>query len=247
MGEQILADIEASGIYQIRNLINGKRYIGSAKCFRTRWNGHRAKLRRGSHHSRHLQSSWVKHGESAFFFEVIELCDVNQLLVKEQAWLDRESPEFNVCPTAGNTLGRKFTQETKDKIAARAIGRKVPPRSVEYRKKLSLRFKGVPKSPEHLQALQDGRARHVYTDEQRAAISKSLLDGYANGTRKKEKSESHKNKIGQFYAKLTDDEVREIRKLRSEGITGRELAKRYGSNTGTISAICRLKRYRWVS
>ncbi len=37
MAEAILADLESSGIYQIRNLVNGKRYIGSAKCFRVRW------------------------------------------------------------------------------------------------------------------------------------------------------------------------------------------------------------------
>lgn len=247
MADAILADVESSGIYQIRNLVNGKRYIGSAKCFRIRWNAHRANLRRGAHHSRHLQSSWGKHGEPVFAFEILETCSHDELLVREQAWIDRMKPVFNVCPVAGNTMGRKCLPETRDKIRARHVGKKMPARSDEYRAALSAAHSGR-KKPDHVMvALQAGRANRVYTDDQKAVVSASLRRAYAEGRRSRVKSEAHRNRIGQHYAKLTDEQVREIRALRASGVTGRELAVRYGSNPGTISEICSGKRYRWVA
>ena len=47
-----------SGIYQIRNLKNGKIYIGSAKCFQVRSSQHQKRLNAGNHHNKHLLSSW---------------------------------------------------------------------------------------------------------------------------------------------------------------------------------------------
>lgn len=247
MAKAILADAEASGIYQIRNLVNGKRYIGSAKCFRIRWNGHRAKLNRGVHHSRHLQSAWNKYGPEAFAFEVIELCGSDSLVAREQHWLDGARPDYNVCPNAGNTLGRRLSDESREKIRTKAVGRKLGPRSQEHRRKLSAVHAGKKKPAHVMRALQAGRLRHALTEEQRSALSDSVRRGYEDGTRVREKTETHKNRIGQAFATLTDDSVREIRRLRSEGVTGRELSKMYGSNPGTISEICSGKRYRWVA
>lgn len=246
MADAILADVEASGIYQIRNTKNGKRYIGSAKCFRVRWNAHRALLVKGEHHSPHLQSSWNKHGEDSFAFEVLEVCDVRRLISREQWWLDCKLPEFNVCRHAGSTLGRRHGPKTIEKIRRRAIGRKVPPRSEAYRRKLSLIHSGKPK-PEHvMDALQEGRRRRVYTEEQRRQVSESLKRAYSTGLRSRTKSESHKRKIGKHFAKLTDDQVREIRRLRAAGKTCKELALEFDSTPGTVSEICTGKRYRWV-
>lgn len=247
MADAILADVESSGIYQIRNLVNGKRYIGSAKCFRIRWNAHRKLLRRESHHSPHLQSSWSKHGEAAFAFEIVETCPPAQLLAREQEWIDRLMPAFNVCPIAGSTMGRRFSPETKEKIRAKAVGRKSWVRTAEHRQRMSLARKGK-KNPSHvMEALQSGRARRVYTDEQRAAISASLKRAYAEGRRQRVKSETHRQNIGKHYAKLSDNQVREIRELRATGVTFRDLAERFDSNPGTISEICSGKRYRWVA
>jgi len=61
-----------SGIYSIRNRINGKRYIGSSISIYKRWNTHRRYLRKGIHDNLHLQSSWKKYGEKNFIFEILE-------------------------------------------------------------------------------------------------------------------------------------------------------------------------------
>jgi group I intron endonuclease len=236
-----------SGIYEIVNTLNGKRYVGSAKCFVKRWRIHLTGLKHNHHHCRHLQAAWNKYGADAFVFRVVEFCRAELLIEREQAAFDAFAPEYNVAKIAGNTLGTKRTPETRAKIAAKAIGRKMPPRSAEYRQKISAIHTGKPKPVHVMTALQSGRASRVYTHEQRAAIVEDLKKSYVDGRRSREKSDEHRHKIGQFYAKLSDDEVREIRRLKLAGVTGRALAVRFGSNTGTISEICSRKRYRWVS
>lgn len=111
-----------SGIYQITNTITGKRYIGSAVDIVGRWCNHRSELRRGTHHSKHLQSSWKKHGEDAFLFEILEECGIMMLINREQHYLDTilKAQEFitgtsktfltlgyNMNPSAANRLGTK--------------------------------------------------------------------------------------------------------------------------------------------
>ncbi len=247
MADVSLADVESSGIYQIRNLVNGKVYIGSATCFRIRWGFHRNALNKGRHHSKHLQDSWRKHGRHEFSFEILERCERGSLIQKEQAWIDARNPEFNICKVAGSTLGRLHGSETRDKIAARAKGRKFPPRSPEYRNKFSEIHAGKKKPAHVMAALQTGRRQRVRTPEECSRVSESLRLAYQTGLRTREKTENHKNKIGQFYAKITDDEVRQIRSLKSAGFTCKALAQKYNSNAGTISAICNRKRYRWVA
>ena len=126
MADAILADVDSSGIYQIRNLVNGKRYIGSAQSFRVRWGKHLSDLRCGKHHSAYLQRSWGTHGSDAFAFEVVETCAASDLIEREQAWLDRERPEYNLCRTAGNCAGVKQSEATKLKRAKTLTGRKYP-------------------------------------------------------------------------------------------------------------------------
>lgn len=246
MAEASLAERERSGIYAIVNRVNGKRYVGSAKRFRTRWNAHRAALNRGVHHSKHLQSAWKKHGADAFVFTIIEFCEPRELIAREQAAIDSTRPAYNVCLVAGSTFGRVHSADTKIKIAEKATGRKRPPRSAEYREALSASLKGKKKSEAHAAAFQAGRASRVYSEEQRQQVSAGLKEAYRSGRRSRGKSEAHRQKIGQAYAKLTDEQVREIRKLRQAGVTCKELAGMFASNAGTICEIANGKRYRWV-
>ena len=94
-----------TGIYQIKNLLNGKIYIGSSIRIRNRWRQHRHLLRRGKHHSCHLQRSWDKHGESSFLFEVLEVCTDDNRIALEQQYLETLSPSFNICKVAASTAG----------------------------------------------------------------------------------------------------------------------------------------------
>lgn len=113
-----------SGVYQIRNLKNGKKYIGSAVNFYKRWRVHRCHLRKGTHHNPHLQAAWDKYGEDAFVFEVLFESLKEEIIKVEQLYLDVEQPEYNICPTAGNCLGVKRSDEFKQKCRENNLGKK---------------------------------------------------------------------------------------------------------------------------
>lgn len=123
-----------SGIYQIRNTINGHCYIGSAVNIRERWYGHTSKLNRNKHPNPHLQSAWNKYGADAFKFTILEACFVFALIFREQHYINLLSPVYNIATTAGSLLGMKHTLEARAKISAALKERIITP---ETRAKLS--------------------------------------------------------------------------------------------------------------
>ena len=120
-----------AGIYRILNIVTGKVYIGSAKSFKKRWANHKSTLKKHSHRSILLQRAWNKYGEICFRFDVIEEIEnpTKELLEsREQYWLDfyrSYDPEkgYNINQYATSSLGRKLSQETKNKISKATIGR----------------------------------------------------------------------------------------------------------------------------
>lgn len=77
-----------SGVYKITNTVNGKFYIGSSKNIKNRWFKHTALLRHNKHENLHLQNAWNKYKEENFVFEILELCELEDLLIREQYYLD---------------------------------------------------------------------------------------------------------------------------------------------------------------
>jgi len=121
---------KASGIYQIRNTVNGKRYVGSAVCIRSRVQQHKRQLKAGRHHSVKLQNSWRKHGPKAFVFEPMLICATSDLLFYEQRAIDTlkgYTDGYNCAPTAGNQTGLKHTKESRRKMSETRTGAKRTP------------------------------------------------------------------------------------------------------------------------
>lgn len=106
-----------SGIYQIKNLLNGKIYIGSSINCSSRYRKHFNDLLKNKHVNKILQNSWNKHKPFNFEFSIIEeISDKDKLINREQYYIDVLKPNYNICKIAGNTLGRKISNETKNKI-----------------------------------------------------------------------------------------------------------------------------------
>ena len=105
-----------SGIYQIANIVNGKRYIGSAVNIAQRWRQHRCELRKGRHNPI-LQNAWRKYGPEAFSFSTLEVVeDVKDLIAREQHYIDCLRPEYNAVKVAGSNLGLKLSEEARSRI-----------------------------------------------------------------------------------------------------------------------------------
>ena len=77
-----------SGIYKIVSKINNKFYIGSASDINKRWKRHIRDLKNKRHINQHLQRCYDKYGEDNFSFEIVEICNKEELLIKEQYYLD---------------------------------------------------------------------------------------------------------------------------------------------------------------
>jgi len=112
----------SSGIYQIRNIVNGKCYIGSAVDLRQRWAVHLSTLRHRSHYNIHLQRAFDKDSKEAFIFEVLEELEPENLVEREQYYLDTLNPEYNILPTAGSSFGVQYTDDARAKMSAAKIG-----------------------------------------------------------------------------------------------------------------------------
>jgi group I intron endonuclease len=90
-----------AGIFRITNTANGKIYLGSSLNLHGPLNKHRFVLSIGSHINRAMQADWLKHGEAAFVFEIVEKVSPSddpgfkvedELELLEQIWIERERP-----------------------------------------------------------------------------------------------------------------------------------------------------------
>lgn len=113
-----------SGIYEIRNTINGHVYIGSAVNIKRRWKLHLQQLRTSTHHSVYLQRAFSQYGECCFVFSVLAECSVSDLISIEQKYIDTINPEYNMSRVAGSPLGYKHTEETRKKVSLSLFGNK---------------------------------------------------------------------------------------------------------------------------
>lgn len=91
------------GIYQIKNLVNGKVFIGSTKNIDAKINAHKFTLEVGSHINKELQNDYNNCGKEYFSFEVLELVKPkedhsydysNDLKELEKKWIQKLQP-FN--------------------------------------------------------------------------------------------------------------------------------------------------------
>lgn len=162
-----------TGVYQIRNAITGKRYVGSAGDIFLRWRQHRTRLRRNNHPNEHLQYAWNKYGEANFEFAILILCTVEQCLMNEQSCIDAfESANnnfgYNKSPTAGSSRGTKLNAIARANIARASTGRRHTP---ETRARISAAHTGKTLSQESRAKIGASRRGRKHSLESRAKIS----------------------------------------------------------------------------
>ncbi len=175
-----------SGIYQIKNIITDKVYIGSAININLRWKEHLNDLKGNKHHSIKLQRSFNIHGIDNFMFEVIEPCDIIILIEREQFFIDMfdsYNNGYNCIPTAGSRLGSIQSEETKEKIRQKLKGRVSPRKGVEV------------------------------TDETKIKMSNSKLGVSISEEAKVNMSKSKLGNKNPFYGKKVKEENKQYKKI----------------------------------
>lgn len=123
-----------TGIYKIE--CNGKYYIGSSKNINKRWWRHINDLKNNKHVNIHLQRVFNKYGIEKFNFSIIEECNVETLLVREQYYLDLNKNGFNIGKNAsgGDNLTNNPNKEDIILKIKNTINSKIVNMSDEERK-----------------------------------------------------------------------------------------------------------------
>ena len=118
-----------SGVYRWTNVISNKSYIGSSinlylrlRTYFSTGSMNKLLLTRSSYIYRAL----LKYGPSNFSLEILEYCEPDKLLEREQYYIDYLKPEYNIAKIAGSPLGIKLSEETKRKISLAMKGDKNP-------------------------------------------------------------------------------------------------------------------------
>jgi len=141
-----------SGIYIIRNIINGKNYIGSTVNLERRKKEHFRELRTGNHDNSHLQMAYNRYGEDNLIFSILEYVDNTKLLVDIEERLiniyraNDKNYGYNIREHASSNLGFRHSLETRERISDSVKGCKNPNfgkhPSKETKTKMSLSHSG---------------------------------------------------------------------------------------------------------
>lgn len=121
--EMTATTTQQCGVYGIRNITNGKLYIGSSCNIRRRFSDHKNQLRNGTHSNVHLLRAWGLYGEKNFTFSVLEECPPELRIEREIHHLKLQ-PKDNIynlvlpegVKFGGTRNGHKNTAEHRKKI-----------------------------------------------------------------------------------------------------------------------------------
>jgi len=110
-----------SGIYKIENIINHKIYIGSSINLKSREYKHFWMLNNNIHDNNYLQNSFNKFGENFFIFSILEKCEPELLIEKENYYINEyKSNDYNYgynLATVNEFRRNTFNEEVKVKLS----------------------------------------------------------------------------------------------------------------------------------
>ena len=112
-----------SGVYSWVNKESGARYVGSSIDLGKRFVNY-YDLKHLMKHNMPIYKAILKYGHSKFTLEILEYCDQNCVIEREQYYMNFFQPKYNILKVAGSPLGYKHTAEALEKLRLLGIGRK---------------------------------------------------------------------------------------------------------------------------
>lgn len=232
-----------SGIYKIVNLITGMFYIGSAVDLIHRRNQHFSALSLNYHFNIHLQRSYNKYEKKSFLFVILEYCDKQNLLQREQHHLNLywgKNLLYNISPLAGSNIGRKLREETKEKLSIINLGENNPRTHLNWEDIQKIR-------KEYFEDKKMEQLAKCY------GVTKSCIQHIVFNINWYDPNYNPpKNNFGRSGernggAKLTKEQIMEIRnRYKNENIFQKDLAAEYGVCRATIMRIVNNKHWKKI-
>ena len=93
--------VKPAGVFQVRNMANGKVLLGSSLNLEGPLNKHRFMLKINGHPNKELQQDWNELGPDQFSFEILETVQISdnpnfnlkdELTLLEEVWLEKVQP-----------------------------------------------------------------------------------------------------------------------------------------------------------
>lgn len=225
-----------SGIYCIRCTITNKKYIGSTYNLYQRKSQHFSLLKHNKHPNIHLQRIYNKY--NSLVFELVEECSIDNLIIKEQFYIDNLKPEINIRTKAESNLGCKMSEEAKAKISKKLKGRKL---TKEQCKEISLRnsliLKGRRLSESHIEAIRKSRIGTKLSEETKNKIRNKAIGRDIGKVVSKETKDKIRKTLSKKVYKFSIDNI-----LIQEYSSTLEAGKINNINSSSISSCCRNKR-----
>lgn len=186
-----------SGIYKITNLINKKIYIGSAVDLNKRKREHFSTLKVNTHFNDYLQRSFNKYGIENFKWEILEFCDPEKCIGREQYYLDtllfasEQNTKFNklgynICRVAGSLLGTKRTEEQRKRMSENSPFTGTKQSSELIEKRISS-LRNIKRPKEVGDKISKSRQNIIFTETHKQNISKNSARRGKPGTFKDKK------------------------------------------------------------
>jgi group I intron endonuclease len=233
---------KVSGIYKIVNKINGKYYVGSSKNINIRWNAHIRHLNKNIHNNKHLQNAWNKYGENMFTFEIVEIVCSELLLNVEQHYLslikndfiNQRDTHYNVTYNAlSPTLGKKLSNETKEKISKSLLGKKLSDETKEKIKISSVGRKLTENTKLKISSNLQNKKRKSYP---RKKHTKNICNKISSSLKEFYYKNPEKIKIGNMNPNADNTKYYWInyKQNKSEIATKWEMYTKYGINPNTL-------------
>jgi len=107
-----------SGIYMLTNKLTNDIYIGQSIDISKRFIKYFSLSYIKSKDSFIISRVLIKYGYSNFSVTILEYCDKYDLTVREQYYIDKLNPQYNILKIAGSSQGFKHSEETKLKMSA---------------------------------------------------------------------------------------------------------------------------------
>ena len=109
---------DRSFVYRWVNKNNGKDYLGSTSNAKSRLSQY-FDLKTLSIFNMPIYKAILKYGHSDFIFEVVEFCEPENAIQREQYYLDQFDFDYNVLEKADSLYGFKHSEETLEKMKGR--------------------------------------------------------------------------------------------------------------------------------
>lgn len=112
-----------SGIYCFFNKSNGKYYVGSGVDLNRRINLYFQNSWLQNHSNMIIVKAILRYGIDKFALFILEFCDRDNCLSRENHFISSLNPSYNIYKTAGSPLGYKHTLQNIAKIRKAALFR----------------------------------------------------------------------------------------------------------------------------